>query len=144
MKLKYFTLAMAFAMALVLAGCTANRDDNSAAPVPPTHTVSGDQNDRNSPEVGSGSQNDVNGGDTQNSPGMGGAQNSTGVDGTGASDDVGQNNGRSGVRSRSGVGNAIDNIGEAAGDLARGAGNAVQDAGNAIGNAVGDVGRAVR
>lgn len=138
MKLKYFTLAMAFAMALALTGCSANRDVNNSAPMSPTDTVSADQNDRPSADVGGGSQNSPDVGGTQNSPDVGGAQ-----DDANASDDVGQNGGRSGMRSRPGVGNAIDDIGNAAGNLARGAGNAVQDVGNAIGNAAGSVGRAV-
>lgn len=121
MRMKYFALAAAFAMALGLAGCSANRDVDSAAPVPPTHSVSAGQ-------------------DGQNSPDMGGAGNSPGMDGD-VEDDVGA--GDSG-RARSGVGNVADDIGDAAGDLARGAGNAARDVGDAIGDAVNGAGRAVR
>lgn len=117
MRMKYFALAAAFAMALGLAGCSANRDVDSAAPVPPTHSVSAGQ-------------------DGQNSPDMGDAGNSPGMDGDVEDGDSG--------RARSGVGNVADDIGDAAGDLARGAGNAARDVGDAIGDAVNGAGRAVR
>ena len=129
MKLKYFTLAMAFAMALALTGCSANRDVNSDAPMSPTNTVSSDQNDRPGSDVGGGSQDGSIVGDDQN--------------GTVNNDGTGRSITGSGMQGRSDVGNAIDDIGNAAGNLARGAGNAVQDAGNAIGNAANSVGRAV-
>lgn len=116
MKLKYFALAMACAMVLALAGCSANRDVNSGAPVQPTNSASAGESGRpgseNSPDVG---------GDMQNSAGVG---------------DSG--------RARSGAGNVMDDIGDAAGDLARGAGNAARDVGDAIGDAANGAGRAVR
>lgn len=121
MKLKYFALAMACAMVLALAGCSANRDVNSGAPVQPTNSASAGESGRPGPEAGGG----------QNSPDVGGdMQNSAGVGDSG--------------RARSGAGNVMDDIGDAAGDLARGAGNAARDVGDAIGDAVNGAGRAVR
>lgn len=137
MKQRRFALAMALVFALALAGCSANREENSS-PVEPTHTVSGGvQNTPNS------------GGDAQHSPGMnGGSSGNDAMDGGGAGGTNDQNNdGR--PDSSAGVGgqdgdSVMDDIGDAAGDLARGAGDVVRGAGDAIGNAANDVGRAMK
>lgn len=125
MKVKYFALAAALALALT--GCSANRESNSADPVQPTNSMGADRNNQtNSPDI----RDD--------------AYNSDGLIGDGPSAGIGGGMDDSGVgRSRSHVGNAVDDIGDAAGDLARGAGNVARDAGNAIGDAANDIGRAM-
>ena len=121
MKLRYFTLSMAFVMAVALTGCSANRDNgNVESNYPnPTQSAASDHNGRASAGMDDGAYYSDN---------MGGAQES--VPGT----DHGP----------SASGGVIDDIGDAAGDVARGAGDMARDAGNAIGHPAGDVGRAMR
>ena len=144
MKVKYFALAAALALALT--GCSANRENNSADPVQPTNSMGADRNNQtNSPDIRD---------DAYNSDGLIGDGPSAGIgggmdNGPDTGNDAAQGGGAgggddSGVgRSRSHVGNAVDDIGDAAGDLARGAGNVARDAGNAIGDAANDIGRAM-
>lgn len=142
MKVKYFALAAV--LALTLMGCSANRENNSADPVPPTNSVGTDNNGFASDGVGGDAQNSA--GMIDNTPSAGAssgvgtgndAAQGGGAGGTGGMDDSGVDQGRSRM------GNAADDIGDAAGDLVRGAGNVVRDTGDAIGNAANDVGRAM-
>lgn len=137
MKQKYYVFAIACVMALSLTGCFASRDDeNSSAPVEPTHSMPSDYSSyppsagmddvRNSAGVGTGN-------DAMQGGGAGGTNDQ---DNNGLPDDVDIQNYTGG-----GVG---DDIGDAAGDLTRGAGNVIRDAGDAIGDAANDVGRAMR
>lgn len=118
MKTRRFALAMALMFALTLAGCSANREENSS-PVEPTHTTPGaahsDSNNGNDAMDGGG----AGGTNDQNNDGL--PDSSAGMGG----DD------------------ALDDIGDAAGDLARGAGDMIRGAGDAIGDAANDVGRAM-
>lgn len=143
MKQRRFALTMALVFALALAGCSANREENSS-PVEPTHGV------QNTPGTGGDAQNSpgMNGG-VEHSPGMNGGNNGNdAMDGGGAGGTNDQNNdGR--PDSSAGVGgqdgdSVMDDIGDAAGDLARGAGDVVRGAGDAIGDAANDVGRAMK
>jgi len=111
MKLKYFTLAMACAMALALTGCSANRDVDNTDPVQPTNSASASQSDRPSAGVGGGAQHSPDANGAQNSAGMGDAIDDIGD----AAGDVVQ-----------GAGNAIDDVGDAIGDAANSAGRAMR------------------
>ena len=143
MKVKYFALAAV--LALVFTGCSANREETSSDPVPPTNSVGTDRDGYVSPDIDSNAYNSD--GLIGDGPGAGvggGMDNSPSIDndaaeggGAGGVDDSGSG------RSRSRAGNVVDDIGDAAGDLTRGAGNVVRDAGNAIGNAANDIGRAM-
>lgn len=143
MKVKYFALAAV--LALVFTGCSANREETSSDPVPPTNSVGADRDGYVSPDIDSNAYNS--GGLIGDGPSAGvggGIDNSPGIDndaaeggGAGGVDDSGSG------RSRFRAGNVVDDIGDAAGDLTRGAGNVVRDAGNAIGNAANDIGRAM-
>ena len=132
MKLKSLFFAMAFVMAVALTGCSAGRDDNSAAPVNPTNSVSVDNN------AGSSAGMDDN---AQGSAGLASANPSGGADGVQGGGTAGNNyyndsvtgNGSHPPKSSG----AMDDIGNAAGDAAR-------SVGDAIGNAANGVGRAMR
>lgn len=138
MKQRRFALAMAIVFALALAGCSANREENSA-PVEPAGNAPGG-NVQHTPDAG---------GDAQNSPGMNGGSNGNdameggGAGGTNDLDNNGQPDGAAGTGGQDGD-SVIDDIGDAAGDLARGAGDVVRGAGDAIGDAANDVGRAMK
>lgn len=121
MKKRSFALAVAFVLALVLTGCSADREVNSLEP-------------GSSAWIGG----TADGNDALQGGGAGGTndRNNDGLPDSSAGPD-----GRS---SGSGMGQAADDIGRAAGDLARGAGDAARDAGNAVGNAADGVGRAMR
>ena len=122
MKKRSFALAMAFALALALTGCSADRVGNTLSP---SHNVGSD----------SGVYETNDGNDAFEGGGAGGTNdrdNDGRPDSGGDSDD------------QSGVGQAVDDIGRAAGDVARGVGDAARDAGDAIGDAVDNVGRAMR
>ena len=70
MKKKHFVLALALVLALVLTGCSANRENNSD-PVNPTNSVSGNNGGQNS---GAQHSDTANGG-VQNSAGIGSGGN---------------------------------------------------------------------
>lgn len=139
MKLKYLALSTALMMALALTGCSASRDNNSAAPVNPTNSAALDDNSRASASSEYGAENSAGLDDGAYSSDAVGSGNGGGRTG----DNYGQNNVSGTSRSRSSGTDVIDDIGNAAGDLARSAGNVVRDAGNAIGNAANNAGSAV-
>lgn len=126
MKQRRFALAMALVFALALAGCSANREENSR-PVEPTHTM---PQEEHSPGMNGGN----NGNDAMEGGGAGG---------TNDQNNDGRPDSSAGVGGQDG-GSVMDDIGDAAGDLARGAGDVVRGAGDAIGDAANDVGRAMR
>ena len=109
MKKRSLALAAAFALALILTGCSADRERNT---MQPSHSVYDPDDARNSDRVGIT--------DNGNDAFQGG-----GAGGTNDRNNDGQPDGSIG----SDVGRAADDIGRAAGDLAR-------DTGDAIGNAV--------
>ena len=116
MKKRSFALAMAFVLTLALAGCSAGRVGNT---MEPSRNVTGSD---------SGVYETADGNDAFEGGGAGG---------TNDRDNDGRPDSGIGSDDRSGVGQAVDDIGRDAGDLAR-------DAGDAIGDAVDDVGRAMR
>lgn len=148
MKQRRFALATALVFVLALAGCSANREENSAPVEPTNNAPSG--NVQHTPGAG---------GDAQNSPGMsGGAEHSPGMNGGNNGNDAMEGGGAGGTNDLDNNGlpdgaagsggqdgdSVIDDIGDAAGDLARGAGDVVRGAGDAIGDAANDVGRAMK
>lgn len=142
MKKRHFALALAFVFALGLAGCSANREENSDPVVVD-----------NSAGVGSGSQNsDGIGGSVQNSAGIGGSADGNDAmqgGGAGGTNDLDNDGLPDGADSQDrdhtdNGGSVVDDIGDAVGDAARGAGDVVRDAGDAIGRAANDVGNAMR
>ena len=138
MKTKYFALAMAFVLAMALAGCSAGREENSA-PMTPSSGVSGNPDSRNSSEVNTASPSASSsvGNDALSGGGAGGTND---LDNDGVPD----GEAGTGVQGRSWGGDALDDVGDAAGDMIRGAGDIARDAGNAIGNAANDVGSTIR
>lgn len=126
MKQRRFALAMALVFVLALAGCSANREENSS-PVEPTHTMPQE-------EHSSGMNGGNNGNDAMNGGGAGGTNDQNNDGRPDSSAGVGGQDGNS----------VMDDIGDAAGDVARGAGDVVRGAGDAIGDAANDVGRAMR
>ena len=114
MKKKGFALAAAFVLALVLTGCSADRETNT---LEPSHSVYDPDGARSSDRVG--------GIDDGNDAFEGG-----GAGGTNDRDNDGRPDGGIG----SDLGDAVDDIG-------RGAGDAIRDAGDAVGDAVDDIDR---
>lgn len=55
MKVKYFALAAV--LALVFTGCSANREETSSDPVPPTNSVGADRDGYVSPDIDSNAYN---------------------------------------------------------------------------------------
>lgn len=126
MKLKYFALSMALSMAVVLTGCSADRDINDTASEQPSNSVSSDYGGRASAQVDDNARNSAYVGSVPNSAGINDdVRNSAGVGndaayggGAGGTNDY-NNDGRP----DGSVGDVMDDIGEAADDL----GNAARD-----------------
>lgn len=139
MKLKYFVLFAALMMALALAGCSADRVDNSASPTASANAVRPDSAARNSAGIGRSDE-------IWSSPGIDAGNDAMQGGGAGGTNDL-NNDGRpdSGTWDIGPDGNRVsDDIGRAADDLARGTDNIIQNAGDAIGDAASDAGRAMR
>ena len=79
MKVKYFALAAV--LALVFTGCSANREETSSDPVPPTNSVGADRDGYVSPDIDSNAYNsDGLIGDGPSAGVGGGIDNSPGID----------------------------------------------------------------
>ena len=138
MKKRSFVLAVVFALTLVLTGCSADRGSNTMEPSRNVGSDSGvyETNDGNDAFEGGGA------GGTNDRDNDG--QPDGGAGGTNDQVNDGQPVGGADSDDRSGVGQAVDDIGRDAGDMARGIGDAARDAGDAIGDAVDDIDRDMR